>query len=105
MTLGIGYDDDLKAKAVLEEMLNADERVLKEPKYTVAVGSLGDSSVNIVVRPWVKSSDYWGVLFDFIEQVKLRFDREGISIPYPQMTINKTIDLAGVFTNILKRVS
>ena len=89
MTFGIGYDDDLKkAKAVLEEMLNADERVLKEPKYTVAVGSLGDSSVNIVVRPWVKSSDYWGVLFDFTEQVKLRFDREGISIPYPQMDVH-----------------
>ena len=89
MTFGIGYDDDLKkAKAVLEEMLNADERVLKDPKYTVAVGSLGDSSVNIVVRPWVKSSDYWGLLFDFTEAVKLRFDQEGISIPYPQMDVH-----------------
>lgn len=89
MTFGIGYDDDLKkAKAVLEEMLNADERVLKDPKYTVAVASLGDSSVNIVVRPWVKSSDYWGLQFDFTEAVKLRFDQEGISIPYPQMDVH-----------------
>jgi small conductance mechanosensitive channel len=89
MTFGIGYDDDLlKAKRVLEEMLQADERVLQDPKYTVAVGSLGDSSVNIVVRPWVKSSDYWGLLFDFTEAVKLRFDAEGISIPYPQMDVH-----------------
>lgn len=89
MTFGIGYDDDLlKAKQVLEEMLQADDRVLKDPSYTVAVGNLGDSSVDIVVRPWVKSSDYWGLLFDFTEAVKLRFDQEGISIPYPQMDVH-----------------
>ena len=89
MVFGIGYDDDLlKAKQVLEEMLQADERVLKDPAYTVAVGELGDSSVNIVVRPWVKSVDYWAVMFEFTEAVKLRFDQEGISIPYPQMDVH-----------------
>ena len=89
MVFGIGYGDDLlKAKQVLESMLDADERVLKDPAYTVAVGELGDSSVNLVVRPWVKSSDYWGVKFDFTEAVKLRFDQEGISIPFPQMDVH-----------------
>ena len=89
MEFGIGYGDDLrKAKQVLEAMLESDERVLKEPKYTVAVGALGDSSVNLVVRPWVKSSDYWGLKFDFTEAVKLRFDAEGISIPFPQMDVH-----------------
>lgn len=89
MVFGIGYDDDLlKAKQVLEEMLLADERVLRDPAYTVAVGELGDSSVNILVRPWVKSADYWAVMFEFTEAVKLRFDQEGISIPYPQMDVH-----------------
>jgi len=89
MVFGIGYGDDLlKAKRVLTSMLDADERVLKEPAYTVAVGELGDSSVNLVVRPWVKSSDYWGLKFDFTEAVKLRFDQEGISIPFPQMDVH-----------------
>ncbi|MCP3427947.1 mechanosensitive ion channel family protein [Opacimonas viscosa] len=89
MVFGIGYDDDLlKAKQILEAMLQADERVLKDPAYTVAVGELGDSSVNILVRPWVNSADYWAVKFEFTEAVKLRFDQEGISIPYPQMDVH-----------------
>jgi small conductance mechanosensitive channel len=89
MEFGIGYGDDLlKAKKVLESMLDADPRVLKDPAYKVAVGALADSSVNFIVRPWVKSSDYWGLKFDFTEAVKLRFDAEGISIPYPQMDVH-----------------
>lgn len=89
MVFGIGYDDDLKkAKAILEEMVTADERVLAEPAPTVAVSELGDSSVNFIVRPWVKSGDYWGLMFDMTEAVKLRFDSEGISIPYPQMDVH-----------------
>lgn len=89
MIFGIGYDDDLlKAKQILQAMLDSDERVLKDPAYTVAVGELGDSSVNLVVRPWVNAADYWAVKFDFTEQVKLRFDQEGISIPYPQMDVH-----------------
>jgi len=86
---GIGYDDDLKlAKATLEEIINEDERVLKDPATFVAVSELADSSVNFVVRAWVKSSDYWGVYFDTLEKVKLTFDEKNISIPYPQMDIH-----------------
>ncbi len=89
MVFGIGYDDDLrKAKAILEEMVANDERVLADPAPQVAVSELGDSSVNFVVRPWVNASDYWGLKFGFTEAVKLRFDEEGISIPYPQMDVH-----------------
>jgi small conductance mechanosensitive channel len=89
MVVGIGYDSDLKkAKEILNEMVAADERILKEPAPTVAVSELADSSVNFVVRPWVASGDYWGVKFDFNEAVKLRFDAEGISIPFPQMDVH-----------------
>ena len=89
MVVGIGYDSDLKkAKEILKEMLAADERILKEPAPTVAVGELADSSVNFVVRPWVATADFWAVKFDFTEAVKLRFDAEGISIPFPQMDLH-----------------
>ncbi|MFT6268600.1 MAG: small conductance mechanosensitive channel [Alphaproteobacteria bacterium] len=89
MVFGIGYDDDLKkAKSILEDMIAADPRVLAEPAPQVAVSELGDSSVNFVVRPWAASGDFWGLKFDFTEAVKLRFDQEGISIPYPQMDVH-----------------
>ena len=89
MVVGISYDSDLKkAKAILNEMVAADERILKDPAPTVAVSELADSSVNFVVRPWVASADYWAVKFDFTEAVKLRFDAEGIIIPYPQMDVH-----------------
>ena len=89
MVVGIGYDSDLKkAKEILKGMLAADERILKEPAPTVAVGELADSSVNFVVRPWVATADFWAVKFDFTEAVKLRFDAEGISIPFPQMDLH-----------------
>ena len=89
MVFGIGYDDDIrKAKAVLEELVASDERILKDPAHTVAVSELGDSSVNFVVRTWVKTGDYWAVKFDFTEAVKLRFDKEGISIPFPQTDVH-----------------
>lgn len=89
MVFGIGYDDDLKkAKTILQEMIEADPRVLKEPAVQVAVSELGDSSVNFVVRPWAAAGDFWGLKFDFTEAVKLRFDQEGISIPYPQMDVH-----------------
>ncbi len=90
ITFGIGYDDDLKlAKKILEEILNKDERILKEPAPFVAVSELADSSVNFVTRSWVNSSDYWGVYFDTMEKVKLKFDKKGISIPYPQMDVHQ----------------
>ncbi|MGK0305799.1 MAG: small conductance mechanosensitive channel [Gammaproteobacteria bacterium] len=89
MVVGIGYDSDLKkAKQILNEMVAADERILKDPAPKVAVSELADSSVNFVVRPWVASADYWAVKFDFTEAVKLRFDAEGISIPFPQMDVH-----------------
>jgi small conductance mechanosensitive channel len=89
MVVGIGYDSDLKkAKEILNEMVAADDRILKDPAPTVAVAELADSSVNFVVRPWVASADFWAVKFDFTESVKLRFDAEGISIPFPQMDIH-----------------
>ena len=89
MVVGIGYDADLlKAKQVLQEMIAADDRILAEPAPTVAVSELADSSVNFVVRPWVNAADFWAVKFDFTEQVKLRFDKEGISIPFPQMDVH-----------------
>ncbi len=87
---GIGYEDDLKlAKNVLEDIINKDERVLKEPAPLVAVSELADSSVNFTVRAWVKSADYWGVYFDVMEKVKLTFDEKGISIPYPQLDVHQ----------------
>lgn len=89
MVFGIGYDDDIdKAKAILQDMLANDERVLKNPESVVAVNELADSSVNFIVRPWVKAEDYWAVKFDVTEGVKKRFDSAGIAIPYPQMDLH-----------------
>jgi small conductance mechanosensitive channel len=86
---GIGYDDDLKlAKETLMEIVKSDPRVLLEPEPFVAVNELADSSVNFIVRAWTKSDDYWGVYFDMIENVKITFDKKGISIPYPQMDVH-----------------
>jgi small conductance mechanosensitive channel len=89
MVFGIGYDDDIKkAKQILERIMGEDERILKDPAATVAVSELADSSVNFAVRPWVKTADYWAVYFDITEKVKLTFDREGISIPFPQTDVH-----------------
>jgi len=89
MVFGIGYDDDmLTAKQIMEEILQKHELVLADPEPVVAVAELADSSVNFNVRPWVKSDDYWGVRSDLIEKIKLAFDKNGISIPYPQMDIH-----------------
>ena len=89
LVFGIGYDDDIKqAKKVLADIVKKDKRILKDPETLIAVSELADSSVNFVVRPWVKTEDYWGVYFDLTEAVKLRFDQEGISIPYPQQDVH-----------------
>lgn len=89
MVFGISYDDDIKkAKQILEKTVNADERVLKQPEAIIAVSELGESSVNFVVRPWVKSTDYWAVRFELIENIKLAFDENNISIPYPQLDLH-----------------
>lgn len=89
LTIGISYDSDLrKAKQILEDILKNDERVLAEPAPAIRVGALADSSVNILVRPWVNSADYWGVYWDTLEKVKLTFDEQGIGIPFPQMDVH-----------------
>ncbi|MGB1237391.1 MAG: mechanosensitive ion channel family protein [Pseudomonadales bacterium] len=89
MVFGIGYGDDLrKAKALLSEIIAEDSRILPEPEPVIAVSELADSSVNFIVRPWVNSADYWAVLWETTEKVKLRFDEEGISIPFPQMDVH-----------------
>ncbi len=89
MVFGIGYDDDLlKAKGILKEILEGDDRVAENPPFELTVLELADSSVNFAVRPYVTPDDYWGVYFDTTEQVKLRFDAAGISIPYPQTDVH-----------------
>jgi len=88
LEFGIGYDQDIdKARAVIKEIADADKRILKAPEIQIAVFQLADSSVNFVVRPWVKSDDYWSVYVDMTEQVKKRFDDEKIDIPFPQSTV------------------
>ena len=89
LTIGIGYDDDIKkAREVLQQILQQDSRILAEPEPVIAVAELADSSVNFAVRPWVKSADYWAVHWDLLETIKLTFDQQGISIPYPQQDVH-----------------
>ena len=89
MVFGISYDDDIrKAKEILEQIIAADERVLPEPAPVIALGALAESSVNFLVRPWAKQEDYWGLLWDTTEAVKLKFDEAGITIPYPQVDVH-----------------
>jgi small conductance mechanosensitive channel len=85
----VSYGDDLdKVRKVLEGILSAEERILADPAPTIAVLALADSSVNFAVRPWVKTADYWGVYFALQENIKKRFDEEGISIPFPQQDVH-----------------
>jgi small conductance mechanosensitive channel len=89
VVFGISYNDDLKkAKSILEEVVVADPRVLKDPKPGIVVCELAESSVNIAVRPWVKPQDYWDVLSDVLERGKLALDKNGINMPYPQRDIH-----------------
>jgi len=89
MVFGISYSDDIKkARDILMETLEADERVLKDPAPNVALSELANSSVNFVVRPWVNSGDYWDVKWDMNKKIKLALDANGISIPFPQMDVH-----------------
>jgi len=89
LIIGVGYGDDLKlVKKTLREIVNSDERILKDPAPTIALAELADSSVNFNVRPWVKNEDYWSVRSDLLEKIKLIFDEKGINIPYPQMDVH-----------------
>lgn len=89
MIVGISYGSDLlKAKALLHEIVAAHPLVLKDPEWKIAVSELADSSVNFVVRPWANAADYWTVKWELTETIKLRFDAEGIEIPFPQMDVH-----------------
>ncbi|MGB7581490.1 MAG: mechanosensitive ion channel domain-containing protein [Sedimentisphaerales bacterium] len=89
LTVGVSYGDDIKkAKQVIEGVLTADARILKTPAPTVAVSELADSSVKFVVRPWVKSADYWDVYFDTTAKLKTTLENNGITIPFPQREIS-----------------
>jgi small conductance mechanosensitive channel len=89
LVFGVGYGDDIdKARNTIQQVIDADERILKEKPIQIVVAELADSSVNFKVRVWVKSADYWGVFFDMQEGVKKAFDRNGVSIPFPQMDVH-----------------
>lgn len=88
-SFGIGYSDDFeKAKSLIMRIVESDSRILKDPAPFCRVGQLADSSVNLTTRLWVNAGDYWDVHFDMIERVKSTFDKEGISIPFPQMDVH-----------------
>jgi small conductance mechanosensitive channel len=95
LTVGIGYQDDVdKAKRILTDLLHTDDRILADPAPTVSVTELADSSVNLAIRPWVKTADYWDVRFDLTEKIKDAFDKEGISIPFPQREVHLVAEAA-----------
>lgn len=89
LVVGCGYDDDIdKVYKVLQDIIDSDERILKDPAPSIALNTLADSSVNFNVRPWVNASDYWGVYNGVTEQVKRKFDEAGLNIPYPQTDVH-----------------
>ncbi|MEL7293758.1 MAG: small-conductance mechanosensitive channel MscS [Pseudomonadota bacterium] len=89
LVIGVSYKADLKqTKQVIRETLEKDPRILKDPDMTIGVLALADSSVNFVVRPWVKTEDYWGVYFDSMQGIKEALDAAGIEIPFPQMDVH-----------------
>ncbi|MEJ2168635.1 MAG: mechanosensitive ion channel [Desulfobacterales bacterium] len=86
---GIGYGDDIdKARRIIKEIIDQDERVMKEPEPAIVVSDLADSSVNLTVRAWTSAADYWSFYFDTIENVKKQFDAQGVSIPFPQRDVH-----------------
>ena len=87
--LGIGYEDNMDAAIrAVGNVLDSDERALKDPERLIVVGNLGASSVDLTVRVWVKASDYWSLKFDLTKRFKEAFDANGISIPYPQTDVH-----------------
>jgi small conductance mechanosensitive channel len=89
LEIGISYDDSIdKAIKIIRKILEKDKRVLKDPEPQIVVGGYGDSSINIKIRPTVKTSDYWSVYFDTNKKIKEEFDKAGITIPYPQRDVH-----------------
>ncbi len=102
LTIGIGYTDDMaKAKEILTALVAADARILNDPAPTIAVVELAACSVNLVCRPWVKTEDYWTVLFSLTEKIKQEFDAAGISIPFPQQDVHLFIERGGAQADTL----
>jgi len=89
LVIGVGYNADLKqTKQILNDVVSSHDLVLKDPAITIGVSELADSSVNFVVRPWVKTPDYWTVHFDLLEAIKIELDKAGIEIPFPQLSVH-----------------
>ncbi len=89
LVFGISYDDDMrKTRDLIQQVLDADERVLQDPAPTIAVNELAESSVNFIVRPWCATDDYWPLRWHLIENIKRSFDENGISIPFPQRDVH-----------------
>lgn len=89
LVIGISYDDNIKqARDIIQQILDQEERILADPEPVIVVGELGDSSVNLWVRPWVKTADYWPVHWQLLETIKTTFDEQGISIPFPQRDVH-----------------
>ena len=106
LLVGVGYDDDLKkVKRVLQEIVDADDRILADPVPNIAVAELADNSVNLVCRPWVKSSDFWATKCDLTEEIKTRFDAEGISIPFPQRVVHQVVETPEPKTPVKKKTT
>lgn len=88
-SIAVDYGSDVKkVRDVLERLITADNRILKEPSHLIALGELADSSINITMRVWVKASDYWDVFFSMNENIYNTFNQEGIEFPFPQLTIH-----------------
>lgn len=89
LVFGISYEDDIhKAKGTLREIIYSEELILKDPEPVIGLDELGDSSVNFILKLWVPRTEYWNLLYALKERVKIRFDEEGISIPYPQRDVH-----------------
>jgi small conductance mechanosensitive channel len=89
LVFGVSYADDIpKVERVLQEIIDTHDKILDDPEPMIKLHELGDSSINFVVRPWVESDDYWDVYWDLMRTVKMRFDEEGISIPFPQRDVH-----------------
>jgi small conductance mechanosensitive channel len=89
LVVGIGYASSIqKAIEVVMDLIKADKRILSDPVAQIAVSELADSSVNLVVRPWVKAEDYWTVRFDLTRKIKEAFDANDIEIPFPQRVVH-----------------
>lgn len=89
LLIGISYDADIRAaKDIVQQLMTADNRILKDPAASISVAELANSSVNLAIRPWVKAADYWPVRGELLEAIKIHFDKAGIGIPYPQMDVH-----------------